>query len=66
MIGKGLRLKGYIIASGTASLIFILTLAACASIRLISEYDRETDIAVTAFQRKMEMFLTYVPLIQNL
>jgi hypothetical protein len=57
MIGQCRRLKGTIIASGTVTLIFILTLAGCASIRLISEYDRETDIAVTAFQKKMERFL---------
>lgn len=57
MIGQGSRLKRYIFASGTLTLILILTLAGCASIRLISEYDRETDVAVTAFQKKMERFL---------
>lgn len=57
MVGQGRRLKGCIIASGTATLFFLSTLSACTSIRLISEYDRETDIAVTAFQRKMEGFL---------
>lgn len=60
MIGQGRRQKTHIIASGTITFLFVLTLAGCSGIKLISEYDRETDIAVTAFQKKMERFLIFL------
>ena len=57
MIAQG-RARGVLIASRTATLLFtILVVSGCAGVRLISEYDRETDVAVTRFYRKMEGFL---------
>jgi len=46
-----------IIASRIITLILILALTRCAGIQLISEYDKEIDIAVTAFQKKITKFL---------
>jgi len=40
------------------SLFFLLALSGCTSIRLIANYDEQTDTSITAFQRKMETFLT--------
>ena len=57
MTSQRRRLKGNIIASRIITLILILALTGCASIQLISEYDKEIDIAVTAFQKKMTRFL---------
>ena len=57
MTSQQRRLKGNIIASRIITLILILALTGCASIQLISEYDKEIDIAVTAFQKKMTKFL---------
>jgi len=57
MIIQG-RARGIVIASRTATLLFIIFLVTgCAGVRLISEYDRETDVAVTSFHRKIEGFL---------
>ena len=56
MIGQ-VQAKRILIVSGTAILVLLLSLSGCAGFRLISEYDRETDVAVTAFHRKMEGFL---------
>lgn len=39
-------------------LLLILAFAGCASIRLIADYDEQIDTSITAFQRKMETFLT--------
>ena len=54
---QGRRQKGIFVIVATVSLIFMPIFIGCGSIRLISEYDRDTDIAVTAFQKKMERFL---------
>ena len=37
--------------------LMLLALSGCASIKLIAEYDEQTDVAVTQIQRKMEQFL---------
>lgn len=57
MTSQQRRFMSNIIASRIITLILILALTGCASIQLISEYDKEIDIAVTAFQKKMTRFL---------
>lgn len=37
--------------------LLLLALSGCASIRLVADYDEQTDVAVTQIQRKMEQFL---------
>lgn len=41
-------------------LLFVFCLAGCCNIRLVSDYDEQTDKAATAFQRKIEMFFTFL------
>ena len=41
-----------------APLVLFLALAGCSGIRLVADYDEQTDISITAFQRKIETFLT--------
>lgn len=37
--------------------LMLLALSGCSNIRLIADYDEQTDVAVTQIQRKMEQFL---------
>jgi hypothetical protein len=37
--------------------LLVLIMTGCASVKLIADYDEQTDMAVTQFQRKMETFL---------
>ncbi len=39
------------------TLLVIMILTGCTSIRIIADYDEQTDISITAFQKKMETFL---------
>ncbi|MBI4634082.1 MAG: hypothetical protein HY742_09360 [Deltaproteobacteria bacterium] len=41
-----------------ASLLLVVALAGCASIRLIADYDEQIDKSVSELQRKCETFLT--------
>lgn len=38
--------------------LLALALNGCVSIKMVGEYDEQTDVAVTQIQRKMEQFLT--------
>lgn len=37
--------------------LLVLALNGCVSIKMVGEYDEQTDVAVTQIQRKMEQFL---------
>jgi hypothetical protein len=37
--------------------VLMLCLSGCASVKLIADYDEQTDVAVSQFQRKTEQFL---------
>lgn len=39
-------------------LFFALVFSGCLNVRLISDYDQQIDTSITAFQKKMETFLT--------
>jgi hypothetical protein len=43
-------------ACGSAIVVLLLVLQGCSTIRLVADYDEETDRAVTALQRKLETF----------
>ena len=48
-------LKKYLVLYVAA--LIMLVFSGCSTIRLIADYDEQTDIAVTQFQRKTEQFL---------
>jgi len=39
--------------------VMLLLISGCASVKLIAEYDEQTDVAVTQIQRKVEQFLVF-------
>ena len=47
-----------LILAWLAGILSVLAIDGCVSIRLIADYDEQTDKSVTKFQRKMETFLT--------
>jgi len=49
------KLNKYLIPLVVA--LIMLVLSGCSNIRLIADYDEQTDAAVTQIQRKMEQFL---------
>ncbi len=51
----GAAVRMYLVPIMVSLLVLVMT--GCASIKLIADYDEQTDVAVTQFQRKMETFL---------
>ncbi len=57
MTSRQERLHKVLVLLRVLSFLCLLVFSGCTEIRLISEYDEQTDKSITQFQRKIEAFL---------